>query len=72
MVCLSSARWRKSSFSMGSGNSLEVAFFDSGEIAVRDAKDGEAGYMLVFTPGEWQAFLNGAKAGEFDFGESGA
>jgi hypothetical protein len=65
---LSSARWRKSTFSMGSGNCLEMAFLDSGEVALRDAKNGDAGPVLVFTPSEWQAFVSGAKDGEFDFG----
>lgn len=71
MADISSARWRKSSFSMSSGNCLEVAFLDSGEIAVRDAKDGDAGPVLVFTTSEWQAFLSGANDGEFDFGQAG-
>jgi hypothetical protein len=65
---LSSARWRKSSSSMGSGNCLELAFLDSGEIAVRDGKDGDVGPVLLFTASEWQAFLSGAKGGEFDLG----
>ena len=54
---------------MGNGDRLEVAFLDSGEIALRDAKATDAGSVLVFTASEWEAFLSGAKAGEFDFGE---
>ena len=53
---------------MGNGNCLEVAILDSGVIAVRDAKDGDLGPVLRFTASEWQAFLSGAKDGEFDFG----
>jgi hypothetical protein len=68
MADLSRAHWRKSSFSMGGGDCLEVAFLDSGEVGLRDAKNGDQGPVLVFTPSEWQAFLSGAKDGEFDFG----
>jgi hypothetical protein len=41
-----------------------VAFVD-GVVAVRDSKD-PAGPALVFTPAEWDAFVGGAKDGEFD------
>jgi uncharacterized protein DUF397 len=34
---------------------------------VRDSKDRE-GPALVFTPGEWRAFLDGVRASEFDLG----
>jgi hypothetical protein len=43
---------------------VEVAFVD-GAIAVRDSKN-TAGPVLVFTRGEWDAFVEGAKDGEFD------
>jgi hypothetical protein len=68
---LSSAQWRKSSLSMGSGDCLEVAFLDSGEVALRGAKPSDPGSVLLFTAGEWAAFLSGAKAGEFDFRPAG-
>ena len=45
-------------------NCVEVAFI-SGAIAVRDSKN-PTGPALVFTPGEWDAFVGGAKDGEFD------
>ena len=38
-----------------------------GTILVRDSKD-EGGPALVFNQDEWEAFLAGAKDGEFDFG----
>lgn len=44
---------------------VEVAPLSSGGRAVRDSKN-QAGPALHFTPGEWSAFIEGAKAGEFD------
>jgi hypothetical protein len=60
---LSKVTWRKSSWS-GHDGCVEVAFAD-GRIAVRDSKDRK-GPVLVFTPREWDAFLGGARDGEFD------
>lgn len=57
--------WVKSSFSYANGNCLEVAGLPEGGVAVRDSKDTE-GPVLHFTPGEWTAFVDGAKGGEFD------
>lgn len=63
---LSKAVWRKSRYSSSNGgNCVEVASNLPGVVAVRDSKDRE-GPALVFTPGEWQAFLAGARNGEFD------
>jgi hypothetical protein len=64
-VDLSHAVWRKSVRSgPNCDNCVEVAFVDGG-IAVRDSKD-QAGPVLIFTPDEWDAFVAGAKDGEFD------
>ena len=57
--------WIKSSLSFSNGNCVEVASMSAGEIGVRDSKDPE-GPVLRFTPDEWQAFLGGARNGEFD------
>jgi len=62
-VDLDGATWRKSTYSNGSGgNCVEVADLPSGR-AVRDSKHLE-GPILVFTRGEWQAFVQGIRAGE--------
>jgi hypothetical protein len=62
---LSTAAWRKSVRSgPNCDNCVEVAFVGEA-IAVRDSKN-PTGPALVFTPGEWDAFVAGAKDGEFD------
>jgi hypothetical protein len=66
MLDHSTASWRKSSWSNNNG-CVEVAFVQ-GRVAVRDSKE-RSGPMLVFTAHEWQAFLRGVRAGEFDQGD---
>jgi hypothetical protein len=63
MVDLSRAEWRKSTRS-GVNGCVEVAFVAE-RIAVRDAKDPN-GPVLVFTAHEWDAFIGGAREGEFE------
>jgi hypothetical protein len=63
---LTEASWRKSSWSSYNGNCVEIARLRDGRIAVRDTKDKAAGPALIFTHPEWNAFLAGAKSGEFD------
>lgn len=53
----------KSSF-CGSAACVEVSH-SGGEVLVRDSKHPEQ-EPLVFTEDEWVAFLDGARAGEFD------
>lgn len=43
---------------------VEVAFVD-GYIGMRNSAE-QGGPVLVFTPEEWDAFVEGAKDGEFD------
>ena len=58
--------WRKSSFSSGSGgNCVEVAKLPDGGTAVRHSKV-PTGTAIAYTAAEWDAFLQGVKAGEFD------
>ena len=57
--------WIKSSHSGPTGgNCVEVAFLADGEVAMRNSRD-PSGPALVFTRAEWNAFLGGARDGEF-------
>ena len=62
------ASWHKSTASAYNGNCVEVARLQDGRVAVRDTKDRAVGPALIFTRPEWDAFLTGAKSGEFDSG----
>lgn len=65
LVLPETAQWRKSTRSGAYGdNCVEVAV-TADVIGVRDSKD-TAGPVLLFTRGEWDAFVGGAKDGEFD------
>jgi len=56
-------RWVKSSFSGDSG-CVEVAV-GSDEVLVRQSKDPD-GPFVAFDGPEWDVFVQGVKAGEFD------
>jgi hypothetical protein len=58
-------RWVKSSLSYCNGACVEVADLPDGTIGVRHSKD-PSGPVLRFTAAEWDAFLGGARTGEFD------
>ena len=60
------ASWYKSSASSYNGDCVEVSHLRNGRVAVRDTKDTTSGPALIFTRSEWDAFLTGAKNGEFD------
>jgi hypothetical protein len=60
------ASWHKSSFSSYNGSCFETSVLSPDRIGVRDTKDNGAGPVLVFTSTEWDAFIAGAKSGEFD------
>lgn len=62
---LSSAAWRKSSYSNGSGGAcVEVADGFPGFVPVRDSKDPQ-GPALIFPVESWGAFVAAVKDGRF-------
>lgn len=63
---IAQAAWRKSSISAYNGSCFEVARLLKDQVGVRDTKDNGSGPVLIFNQSEWNAFLAGAKAGEFD------
>lgn len=56
--------WRKSSFSNGVAECVEVAA-TADAVLVRDSKD-RSGPVLTFTAAEWAAFTQSVRSGEFD------
>jgi hypothetical protein len=59
------AQWVKSSLSGPTGgNCVEVAFLADGQVAIRNSRH-PSGPALVFSAPEWNAFVGGAKDGEF-------
>lgn len=70
---LSAARWQRPSGPDDAGeppqDAVEIAFVSHVDghtyVAMRQASD-PGGTVLVFTPAEWEAFVAGAKDGEFD------
>jgi hypothetical protein len=59
------AAWAKSSLSFSNGNCVEVTELPGGSVGVRNSRDPR-GPVLRFTREEWDAFLGGARLGEFD------
>lgn len=56
--------FRRSSF-CSSGGCVEVAVLPGGWIAIRDSKAPRQ-LPQIYSVEEWEAFLSGVKAGEFD------
>jgi len=61
---LTRAQWRRSSYSTGGNQCVEVAGLGA-VVAVRDSKNPDGAY-LVFGAAEWTAFLDRAKRGDYD------
>ena len=55
--------WQRASF-CASGECVEIAQRD-GVIFMRNSRE-ERRHVLRYTPEEWQSFIRGVKAGEFD------
>jgi hypothetical protein len=58
---ITAAQWRKSSYSGGGNNCVEVAQI-TGACAVRDSKNPEGGH-LAFDAETWKAFVADVKHG---------
>ncbi|MQY23003.1 DUF397 domain-containing protein [Nocardia macrotermitis] len=56
--------FRKALASTPSGNCVEVGELQDGTIAIRHSSV-PSGPALIFTPGEWDAFEDGVRRGEF-------
>jgi hypothetical protein len=66
MIDTAGMRWRKSSFSNGTGGEcVEVADLHDGRL-VRDTKDQGRGPVLRFAESDWRAFVAGVKSGDFN------
>lgn len=65
-ACVEVGRWVTSSYSQGNGNCVKAMGLEDGGVALRDTKLGEDSPVLMFNAAEWDAFLAGAKDGEFD------
>ena len=59
------AVWRKSSFSNGGGECVEIAALTGGRFAVRDSKAPGMGALVVITRAGMTVLLTGCKAGQF-------
>jgi hypothetical protein len=58
--------WRKATKSGGGNGQCVEVMETTTDIQVRDSKQQGRGPIHVFTFAEWDAFLDGAKNGEFD------
>jgi hypothetical protein len=56
-----------SSACQAAGNCVEAALLPTGEVSVRDSKDRDKP-PHVYSAAEWDAFVQGVKAGDFDRG----
>lgn len=60
----------KSSHSMSNSHCVEVARDADGNVFVWHSRQPEDGRPRIrYTPAEWEAFIAGAKDGEFDLGK---
>jgi NAD-dependent dihydropyrimidine dehydrogenase PreA subunit len=58
--------WIKARKSGGNGGSCVEMRRHDNAIEIRDTKNNGAGPVLTFTPAEFDAWLDGARRGEFD------
>jgi hypothetical protein len=62
---LATVRWRTSTFSGNNGTCVQIAALPDGAIAVRNSNRPDEGLVLC-TRAQMNAWINRAKAGEFD------
>lgn len=66
-IDLSNAVWQRAAGAEElEGPHLEIAFVQDGYVAMRSSDKPVPEETLLFTPAEWEAFVLGAKDGEFD------
>lgn len=58
--------WRKSSYSQGANDCVEVTDRLPGRIAIRDSKLGPDSPILTVTTAEWRVLLTAIQADELD------
>ena len=60
--------WYKATRSSDSGGNCVCVSHDprTGAVGVRDSKEGPAGRPQCYTREQWQGFLAGVRAGQFD------
>lgn len=63
---ISTTPWVKATRSAGNGGACVEMRRHDGMIEVRDSKDRQDGPVLRFTRAEFDAWLDGARTGEFD------
>ncbi|MEU6246612.1 DUF397 domain-containing protein [Glycomyces sp. NPDC047010] len=59
------ARWVRPDADDGTPGELEIGFADNGLVAMRRFDDSD-GTILIYTPEEWEAFVEGVRDGELD------
>lgn len=57
--------WHKSPLSNPPDNQCVEVSFSSNAVGLRDSRNPD-GFVLVFSYGEWEAFLGGAAGGSFN------
>lgn len=58
--------WRKSSYSQGASDCVEVTDRIPGRIAIRDSKLGPTSPILTVTTAQWRALLTALRADQLD------